>query len=242
VRDAFPHSQTLAQNGAPVPGTAVGLWGAAFAGTYGCAFRLPHAALGRLRLGTTRQACVVAALIGRTRALPGLRQNGLHDVMIMRSASAAFWPPPPATPEQDHRLWYQVYYFIPSAGVRTAGHRHRFLQLFVAFVVAETGFRLRHLRRHRARSVRQSPYFRRCCDPILPSSFNWSSVRANPAFGTCRETLLLAARSAKIRGPTIVAAGACTASTRRRAPATLTPLFFNNQGRFHDGMIPVNRP
>ena len=105
-----------------------------------------------------RAACIVAALWPeRVRGLVTCGGYNMHDV----AGSAK-----PAAAEQEHRYWYQYYFYTERgrAGLTRKPARHR--EAAVAAVVAELDVRRRDIRGERA-LVRQSG-FRRGGDPLVP--------------------------------------------------------------------------
>src|SRR4030081_2810205 len=84
------------------------------------ALRLPNAALVGYDWGG-RGACVVAALWPeRVRCLVSANGYTIQDI----AASAM-----PATPEQEHRLWYQYYFHTERGRAGLAANRHDFCKL-----------------------------------------------------------------------------------------------------------------
>jgi len=184
------------------------------------ALRLPNAALVGYDWGG-RGACVVAALWPeRVRCLVSANGYTIQDI----AASAM-----PATPEQEHRLWYQYYFHTERGRAGLQANRHEFCKLL--WHLWSPNWKFDDATYDRTARSFDNPDF---VDVVIQSyRHRYGYAPGDPALEPVEK--LLAAQP-KIRVPTIVLQGEGDGVNTPAAPATLTRFF---TGRFQRRMIPV---
>ena len=184
------------------------------------ALRLPNAALVGYDWGG-RAACVVAALWPeRVRCLVSANGYTIQDI----AASAM-----PATPEQEHRLWYQYYFHTERGRAGLRANRHDFCKLL--WQLWSPNWKFDDATYDRTAKSFDNPDF---VDVVIQSyRHRYGYAPGDPALEPVEK--LLAAQP-KIRVPTIVLQGEGDGVNTPAAPATLARFF---TGRFQRRMIPV---
>ncbi len=184
------------------------------------ALRLPNAALVGYDWGG-RGACVVAALWPeRVRCLISANGYTIQDI----AASAM-----PATPEQEHRLWYQYYFHTERGRAGLQANRHDLCKLL--WQLWSPNWKFDDATYDRTARSFDNPDF---VDVVIQSyRHRYGYAPGDPALEPVEK--LLAAQP-KIRVPTIVLQGEGDGVNAPAAPATLARFF---TGRFQRRMIPV---
>jgi len=184
------------------------------------ALRLPNAALVGYDWGG-RAACVVAALWPeRVRCLVSANGYTIQDI----AASAM-----PATPEQEHRLWYQYYFHTERGRAGLQANRHDFCKLLWHLWSPNWKFDDATYDRT-ARSFDNADFV----DVVIQSyRHRYGYAPGDPALEPVEKLL---ATQPKIRVPTIVLQGEGDGVNTPAAPAALARFF---TGRFQRRMIPV---
>ena len=184
------------------------------------ALRLPNAALVGYDWGG-RAACVVAALWPeRVRCLVSANGYTIQDI----AASAM-----PATPEQEHRLWYQYYFHTERGRAGLQANRHDLCKLL--WHLWSPNWKFDDATYDRTAKSFDNPDF---VDVVIQSyRHRYGYAPGDPALESVEK--LLAAQP-KIRVPTIVLQGEGDGVNTPAAPATLARFF---TGRFQRRMIPV---
>jgi pimeloyl-ACP methyl ester carboxylesterase len=184
------------------------------------ALKLPNAALVGYDWGG-RGACVVAALWPeRVRCLISANGYTIQDI----AASAM-----PATPEQEHRLWYQYYFHTERGRAGLQANRHDFCKLL--WQLWSPNWKFDDATYDRTARSFDNPDF---VDVVIQSyRHRYGYAPGDPALEPVEK--LLAAQP-KIRVPTIVLQGEGDGVNTPAAPATLARFF---TGRFQRRMIPV---